>query len=552
MRKFISLTKILLKNSWSTFGSGKKPNKKNILYLILIVISVLPMVIGIGTSTATMYDLFFPIHQEGVLLATGFTSISVLILVFGIFYVINIFYFAQDIDKLLPLPLRPAQIISAKFCVTLIYEYLTVAMFLLPLIIAFGIKSSGGLLYYLHSFLLLLSVPIIPLIIAAVIVMFIMQFSNLTKKKDQFRIVAAIIGIGLVLILNYFITNYLNVSDHPEKALNLLTSGNNTFADIVAKIFPTVKMATKTLLYCSSTEGFLSLVSFFAINSIFVIAFLFIGESMYLKGAVGGSEVYSEKKSPKSNQLLKTSLKNSFIKSYTLKEIKILFRTPAFFINCVLVNFMWPILLFIGYSGVDGGGLGGIRSLLEANRSDNIIIAASLLVGLFISASNGITASAVSREGSTFFVNKYLPLAYKNQIIGKLFSGIIISSIGLFLIAVTAGVILKLSFLIILLSIAISFLGILFTSFLGLLLDLNFPKLIWDNEYKPIKQNMNVVINILASTILGVIVVYSAIKIDVGLISEIVIILLLLGILDLFLYNRLMTKGAVLIRELEI
>lgn len=551
MNKFFILAKVLLKNSWSTFGTGKNRRRKNIIYIALIVLGVLPMVIGIGTSTSAMYDIFVQMHREGILLATGFSSITLLILVFGIFYVINIFYFAQDIDKLLPLPLRPAQLISAKFCVTIIYEYLTVSLFLLPLIVAFGIKSNGGFLFYFYSFLLLLAVPVIPLIVSSVIVMIVMRFSNLSKKKDQFRIAAAVFGILLVLIINYFTTNYLNATDHPEKALNLISGGSNSFVEVVAKIFPGAKMATDCLLNYSNYTGLINLIFFYILNASFIIVFLILGEAIYLKGAVGGSEVFSERRLLSRDEINKVSLKNPLIKSYMLKEIKILFRTPAFFINCILTNFLWPIILVIAYLGIDNQ-FEKIRFLLQGSQFENIVLVIALTLSMFLTASNGITSSAISREGINFFVNKFLPVSYYKVVYAKLLTGFVISLIGFILILFVAKLLFNFSIIILFLSIILSVPGIIFTSQAGLLLDINYPKLNWDNEYKPVKQNMNVVINIFISIILGGLTIVFTLIFNLNLFEELISIGFILVLLDLILFKFLTSRGIKLIQVLDV
>jgi ABC-2 type transport system permease protein len=551
MKKFIVLTIILLKNSLSTLGTGKSSKKKSILYLALIVMGVLPMVVGIGTSTATMYDILVQVHQEGILLATGFTTVSLLILVFGIFYVINIFYFAQDIDKLLPLPLRPSQLTSAKFCVSLVYEYLTVAMFLLPLIIAFGIKSNGGLLFYIYSFFLLLVVPVIPLVIAGTIVLVLMRFSNLTKKKDQFRIIAAVFGILLVLAINYFTSNYLSVTDHPERTFNLLNTEHNSFINLVARFFPLAKIASDCLLNYHNLSGFTNLLSFYLINSVFIVLFLTLSEAIYLKGAVGGSEIYSGSKSLTKDELYKSTRKSSVIKSYILKETKILLRTPAFFINCILTNFLWPIILTAAYLGVDTG-LQKVTQFLVGNNTESIILACSVALSMFISASNSIAASALSREGNNFFVNKYLPVFYRDIIVSKLYTAFIVSFTGFLIVLIAAEFLLKLQLGIICLSIILSLEGIIFTSLVGFLFDINYPKLIWDNEYKPIKQNMNVLFNIIINMIIGVLIIYFTFTMNISKVYLFFMLLISFSVINFILYQFLIKKGERAILDLEV
>ncbi len=551
MKKFIVLTKVLLKNSFSTFASGKNRKKKNLLYIALIALSVLPMVTGIGTSTAKMYDLFVQVKQEGILIASGFVSISILILVFGIFYVINIFYFAQDVDTLVTLPLRANQITSAKFTVTLLYEYLTVILFLLPLIIAYGIKSSAGLLFYLYSFLILLGIPIIPLTIDALIIMFILRYINISKRKDQFRIFAAIFGILLVFGINYVTSTYLNAQTNPGKVMALLQTTRNSFISTIASVFPSTKLATLTLLNYESFEGIFNLFLFYLANLFFVALFLLAAEKLYFKGAIGSSEVNSSDKALHKEELVKFFVKNSALKAFAIKELKILFRTPPYFINCVLTNFLWPFLLLFAIGGM-GNDLGRIQALLSKSNSDSIIIAFALAAGLFISASNGITGSAISREGTNFFVNKYLAISYREQIFAKLFPGILLSLAGAIIILIAAVFLLKITFPLLIISFMLSLLGILFTAQLGLMLDIQFPKLIWDNEYKPIKHNWNVAINILVSTLLGAAAVVVTIIMELDFNTTFVGLIFIIAVLNVLIYKVLLNAGVKAIANIEI
>ena len=45
---------------------------------------------------------------------------------------LTVFYYSNDIEMLLPLPLKPAQIISAKFLTVLITQYVMSSFILLP------------------------------------------------------------------------------------------------------------------------------------------------------------------------------------------------------------------------------------------------------------------------------------------------------------------------------------------------------------------------------------------------------------------------------------
>ncbi|HEY5589063.1 MAG TPA: hypothetical protein VIK86_08920, partial [Candidatus Paceibacterota bacterium] len=183
MSKFIALTKVLLKTGTQS-GSSKKNKKqiKGIMLGLLLIIALTPMAIGFGKFIASAYDGLHAMGQEAVILGFGLSVVCVVIFFFGIFYAMGIFYFSMDVENLLPLPFKPWHIMGAKFAVVLIYEYLTELIFFLPTIITFGIKSSGGALYYIYGVIIFLLLPIVPLVIASVINMIIMRFTNIAKN----------------------------------------------------------------------------------------------------------------------------------------------------------------------------------------------------------------------------------------------------------------------------------------------------------------------------------------------------------------------------------
>jgi ABC-2 type transport system permease protein len=94
--------------------------------------------------------------------------------------------------------------------------------------------------------------------------------------------------------------------------------------------------------------------------------------------------------------------------------------------------------------------------------------------------------------------------------------------------------------------------GIAFSCLAGILIDLNFPKLVWDNEQKAVKQNFNVVINMLASTLMAGITIFISIALKFTLPMTILLIVILFGLLDLLLYNILSTVGVRLFEKIEI
>ena len=77
---------------------------------------------------------------------------------------------------------------------------------------------------------------------------------------------------------------------------------------------------------------------------IFVL-FYYIAERTYLKGVIGLS-TSTAKRSHFSRRLTEIYGTKFTFESICEKEFKTLFRTPQFFLNCIVQTFVMPIMLF--------------------------------------------------------------------------------------------------------------------------------------------------------------------------------------------------------------
>ncbi|WBW97073.1 putative ABC transporter permease subunit [Oceanirhabdus sp. W0125-5] len=339
MNKYLTLTRVLLKNGSGFFvDKGNKRSIKEFLIPIILIVSFLPLTIGISQFISTVYDQLVMMNQEGLILGIGLSMVSLMVFTFGILYSLNTFYFSMDIESLLYIPLKPWHIISGKFTVVLLYEYLTTAIFYGPIVITYGIKSSAGVVFYIYALIIFLLLPIIPLIIATIIDMIIMRFTNIAKNKDAFRTISSILAILIIVGFNIFIQK--SVASSGDKILEMIAEGDNSLINLAKNIFPSSVLGVNTLVMSQSLHGFINLILFIILTVIVVLFFLFLGELLYFKGVIGISETYSRRKRISDKELHKKASQGSKLITYILKELKNLFRVPAYFINCVLVSLL--------------------------------------------------------------------------------------------------------------------------------------------------------------------------------------------------------------------
>jgi ABC-2 type transport system permease protein len=554
MNKFLALTKVLLKSTGEALiQKDKKKLPKTIAFLVLMAAGFLPMVALFVSMAAASYSSLVQMNQEGYILVIGVSAASLIVFIFGIFYVMSTFYFSLDIEKLLPLPLKPSTILGAKFTVVVIYEYLTELLLLLPIMITFGVMSKAGIVYYLYSIIIFLTLPIVPLVFAAFISMIIMRFTPFAKNKDVFNIIAGIFGLFIAVGLNLVFQGMGANGKNPEQMMLLLTQGNNSMINTMSNMIPSAKLAVNALVFSGDVKGLVNILLYLIVTIALLLILFVLGEALYFKGVIGITQSASKRKKLSKEEFEENTTQSSAIKSYLLKELKLLVRTPAYFMNCVIINFFLPVILLIPiFSQPDlTKALDTVKNVINAENLPGYIIAAALGLIMFISVTNPTACTSISREGENIFVCKYLPISYKKQLLAKALSAILLNSIGLGLIIVIAMLILIPPVYVLLQIIVLAVLINIFDAFLGILVDLSFPKLHWDTEQRAVKQNMNVLIVMLLGVVIGGLTIFAIIALGFNIWISFGILAILFGLLDILLYWLICTYGVSTFKKLQ-
>jgi ABC-2 type transport system permease protein len=445
-------------------------------------------------------------------------------------------------------------ILGAKFMVVMIYEYLTELVFLLPIMAAFGIKSGAGILYYAYAIIIFLTVPIVPLVVSSLISMIIMRFIPFTKNKDAFKTVAGVFGLALAIGFNIVFQRMGANSQNQDQLMLLMLQGNNSLLNTTSKFIPTVKAAANAMLYSSDIKGIINLLLFLFISLAALGILLLLGEVLYFKGVIGISEASSKRKKLSKKELDESTTQNSMLKSYIAKELKLLFRTPAYFMNCVLMNFLFPIIFLIPvFSQPEiAKSLGTVRYIIKGGNVPGYILSMAFGFMMFIAVSNPTASTAISREGQNIFVCKYLPVSYKKQIMAKVLSSIILNCIGLGLMIILAMVILLPPVYMLVQLLIMAALITLFASFMGIFIDLNFPKLGWDNEQRAVKQNMNVIISMFGGIVVTGLVILVVSMFGLGIWSAFGVYIAVFAVLDVVLFWLISTVGVKMFGKIQV
>ncbi|MBR8660515.1 hypothetical protein [Brevibacillus sp. NL20B1] len=545
MNRTWKLTKVLMKNG-SGLLSGKRGNWwKNALIILLLAVAFFPMISGYVMGVMGLYDGLAASGQQSALLGMGMAIASMGILIFALFYVLTVYYYSQDVEHLLPLPLKPSDILGAKFLVTLVYEYVPTAFLLLPLLITYGVKSGAGPLYYLYAAVVFLTLPVIPLVIASLVAMLFMRVTSVGKSRDRLRLISGVIGIAAVIGVQVAI-NRNNAGEHSfEQLAQMLISDNNALLSLVTRLFPNTRLGALALVESGALAGLWYLLAFVLVSAVFAAGFVMLGDRLYLKGVMGISETAARRRRVSGDEFDKLTGRRSPVLAFASKEWKVLLRTPAFFLNCVLSCFLFPLLVFIPVLSRPDGfeTVGEWGRFLQKDAFAGIGVAVLFVLAIFMTVMNSVSATAFSRDGQSYFVNKYLPVSYVQIIAAKVVPGTILGIISMLLLCAVLGLVFHppLQFLVI--ALLASLPGIVFLNLFGIMIDLRMPKLDWDSEQKAVKQNWNTLFSLAAVVVIAAPTLYLVFQVTPSLYGISLLLFGLFAVFDLVLWRVLVTKG---------
>lgn len=479
-----SLTKVIFKNSKRTDKSG---------FLALLAFAIVFGSLGIAMvliSTAVTKSL------EKINQTYAFINILLLmnfLILFGksIFESLNLLYFSKDLKILLRMPIKPIEILHSKFINMIISEYEMEAIMLAIPMIIYGDITKAGIMFYIYAVIVLLILPIIPILITSLVISVIMRLTNKIKNKNKVMYIAIILTTIIIGIILSSMGSGEIVSNSRFEEIVRQTNG---IAENISKVFILIKQTMNILLQYDNIQGLQNLIIFIAENIIFYIIILFIISKIYLKGAIG-TTINSRKNAKSAIQgLSEKDFKPKRInKSYILKELRTILRTPIFLIQCIIIPTIYPIVIILA-------------SLLLVNFANNFIPAWDLLyknavtchgAAMFLSLGqvfymmNFTSIIAISRESKNAILTKYIPISLQKQFKLKVSLGVLLNLLAGILVTIFYYMSVHNVFATILIAIELVILNIIGEKF-KLLTDLRKPQIDWNSEYTMMKQNTNV------------------------------------------------------------
>ena len=488
MTNYLSLVKVFIRSLSMTKPSTKQQMiVTKILLALVSLFIILPFVVVSGLFIYTVTNSLVEYNYETIGLEFMCILLCVFTFIFSFNVILNELYFTGDIENLLPLPLKPREIVGAKiasiFCAESLVQLLVIFFSVIGFFFALGLSFKNFLLGIIG----MITLPMIPIIYCSIISLLIMSFTRFIKNKETIRKVGLVFVLAVLMLFVYFLGALQNFD--LELYIEGFVNGDQTFLHVMRGILPHINLFIDILV----TGSIRSLLLYILVNIGFIVVLLVLADVCYFKGVVGLSSKDTESKKSSSNILNNIKVENP-TNSYFKKEIFTLFRTSSYFLNCILINFIWPIFVYVICKlKFPDLTLSKLKNLVTSTDNNTLIIIFMFVIGvsILLPALNSIASSSFSREGKNFYFMKYIPMDYSNQVYVKLLVSFIIAFIGVNVFSLIFYLVIGLKVSTAFIFLIISFLAILFICSLGIIIDSINPKLVWDDELNALRENSN-------------------------------------------------------------
>jgi ABC-2 type transport system permease protein len=501
MHNFLALVKVSLKNTFNLQDGKLKKSMLARLLPVFIVIALLPTVGSIYVLAKELLNTLAVMQQTGVVISLLLMGVSVTVFFFAIFLVPSVYYFSKDVETLLALPLQPWVIVASKFVVTVIYEYFTLLLFAVPVLVAYVEMIKPALSFYPILLVVLVLLPVVPLIFASVLIMLVMWLVPFAKNRDFFNYLSTFFALALAIGINLLAGSAATISQNA--LIDLLRRGNNSLTSVFSYLIPNIRFGVEALIRIDVVQ----LLIYIALVIIAAVLFVVLAQFVYFRGAIGVNETSAARRRLKTKAYAGATVSGNVIVTYALKELKLLIRTPIYFMNCIATVVLIPVILLFTFA-TQLGNSSELSKIIATIPWDNpqlglFVLAAGCALGWGVSSLNLITPTAISREGSNAYFMKYIPIPYFSQMLAKVLSGLTISWIGVVCFIGPVVWFLQLPWNLALIALVAAILTSIFMNFLGIIADILHPKLVWEQEASAVKQNLNAIFTMIPALALS-------------------------------------------------
>ncbi len=464
-------------------GEYQKPSSGKIALFALLYLFIIAMFgfMSIGMSLSlgiVLIPLGMASSYFGLITVIAFAVVFVL----SIFETKSELFDCKDNELILSMPIKPGNIVLARIFVVLIINYIISAVVFLPAIVIYAVISAGEPLGIIGSLLSALLTPLAATALSSVVGYLVAVITKRFKNKTVISLVAYISFMAL-----YFWGYSSLIGGVSEENMDEAITGiaeSLGFASVIGE--------------ASLLKPIPALVYFAICIVISVAAYIVI--SKYYFSIIMAN--YSVNKAVYKKKELKRS---SAIVALSKKELARFYTHASYILNCSM-GLIFSLVISV-FAVVKSNMLREFAALLleilpNLNQKAALGVAFSVVL-IFMSSMTTISACALSLEGNSLWIPKSMPIKSRDVLLSKAVPHIIVSapiSLVSSLLFIIAG---RLDILSSVLVIFLPLAANVLIAFIGVILNVVFPKFKYNNEIEPIKQSASVGLIMLVGIILA-------------------------------------------------
>lgn len=463
MKNTINLTKIYLKQTLAQLFP-RKNKKKTANSAIFGIFLFLFVAAAMGFAYYGFGEQFVAAGSPSMVIVIGLVFSSFLILLMNINTMQGQYYQSSDYEMLSSMPIKNISIVCAKYLNSYLISFIYTFTIALPAFVIYFIFNPITVVAIVYSIIALLLIPTYMQLIASILSYLLNLITSKLKNKhlvnNIMTVIVSIFTIGFVVLSNNGLIG------------QLFNDGIPLWLKI---ILPHVYF-----LYNAMVSGsFLQFLIFLGITLAFALISVIIVSTNFNK--INSSKISTTKGKAKTIKFKQQSVVFSLIK----KESRTFFSSAIYFLNCLIGPFLSIALAIVLGITLKSQIANNILPLELANAI--FLCSFTLVIGMMPAS-----ASSISMEGRNLFVIKSLPIKFYQFIGAKLLFSFILNIPFILISTITFSIIINSSIEAIFIMLLFSLVLTLISSVIGMLFNLNWPKLVWDNEAIAVKQGFSV------------------------------------------------------------
>ena len=399
---------------------------------------------------------------------------------FSIFETKSELFECKDNDLLLSMPIKPQDIVVSRISVVMIYNYLEELVIMLPSIIVYAVYTRD-MIGVIGAVIVSLFIPLISTALSSAVGYLIAMISRKIRRKT---LVTTLISVAFILVFFFAYTAMLNNMD------SFMEGGGSEIIVLPESAPILYHVGSAALLKPLNISALILLSVAFAALAFFIISKNYIKITTYT--GVTRKAVYK-------GEIVK---RKSALAALINKELKRFFSSTAYMTNGAIGIIF--TLIFGVIAVFNRAEFAEISSMLVSSGfAEDFLSPLMICAIVMFSSMNMQSASALSLEGKNLWCVKSMPVSDREVLLSKAMPQIVvtvpptvITSI-LFMIATSAPA--KYWAFYILTPITAN----VFFAFLGLVMNVAFPKFDYENEVQPIKQSMPVFLAMMSQMVIG-------------------------------------------------